>query len=126
MGVLSDEPAKVYQNPLDTLCGRLDKTMSFASGERDLVILQHTFVVEWKDGKTETFTSTLELLGEPNGYSGMSKSVGITCGIATQLLLDGSAGFNKPGLLAPHTAEICNPIRELLTPEGIEMVEKKL
>jgi saccharopine dehydrogenase (NADP+, L-glutamate forming) len=74
----------------------------------------------------EESTSTLELLGDPNGYSAMAKSVGVTCGIATQLLLDGHTALRKPGILAPYTKEICDPIRELLEKEGIVMVEAKV
>lgn len=56
----------------------------------------------------------------------MSKSVGVTCGIATRLLLDGHPALNVPGILAPYEKEICDPIRELLEREGINMVEKTL
>ncbi|KAF4961696.1 hypothetical protein FGADI_59 [Fusarium gaditjirri] len=66
-----------------------------AIGERDLVMLQHKFVVEWKDGTQNTITSTLELFGEPGGYSAMAKPVGLTCGIAIPLLLDGESAFDK-------------------------------
>lgn len=51
----------------------------------------------------DTITSTLELLGDPHGYSGMSKSVGITCGIATQTLLDKHPAIAQPGVVAPYT-----------------------
>lgn len=126
MGILSSEKATVtHGNLLDTLCARLEMLMSFQPGERDLVMLQHKFVVEWANGKTDTFTSTLELLGNPEGYSGMSLSVGITCGIATQLLLDGNPALNIPGVLAPYK-EICDPIRELVENEGVKMVEKRI
>ncbi|CAD6573599.1 MAG: hypothetical protein ASARMPREDX12_006128 [Alectoria sarmentosa] len=126
-GLFSSEKANISGgNLLDTLCGQLEKLLTFQPGERDLVMLQHKFVVEWKDGKKETFTSTLELLGDPKGYSGMSKSVGVTCGIATQLLLDGHPALNIPGVLAPYEKEICDPIRELVEREGINMVEKTL
>jgi hypothetical protein len=37
-------------NLLDTLCGRLETLMAYGSGERDLVMLQHKFVVERSDG----------------------------------------------------------------------------
>ena len=74
----------------------------------------------------DTFTSTHELLGDPKGYSAMSKSVGVTCGVATQLLLDGHPAFNTPGVIAPYQKEICDPIRELIEREGIKMVEKTL
>ncbi|KAL8760652.1 MAG: hypothetical protein Q9184_003167, partial [Pyrenodesmia sp. 2 TL-2023] len=124
IGLFSSEQATVRGgNLLDTLCAQLEKELSYKPGERDLVMLQHKFVVEWQDGKTETYTSTLELYGEPNGYSGMAKSVGITCGIATQLLLDGHKALNTPGVLAPYQKEICDPVRELLEQEGIKMIE---
>lgn len=37
-------------NLLDTLCARLEKLMAYEPGERDLVMLQHKFVVERADG----------------------------------------------------------------------------
>lgn len=53
MGILSSsEKATVTgENLLDTLCAQLEKLMSFKPGERDLVVLQHKFVVEWSDRK---------------------------------------------------------------------------
>ncbi|KAK1848299.1 saccharopine dehydrogenase [Colletotrichum chrysophilum] len=126
IGLFSDNPATLRGNLLDTLCAELEKLMSFQPGERDLVMLQHKFVVEWKDGSKDTITSTLELLGEPNGYSAMAKSVGVTCGIATQLLLNGEPALNVTGVLAPYKAEICDPIRKAVEVEGIVLVEKTL
>jgi saccharopine dehydrogenase (NADP+, L-glutamate forming) len=52
MGLFSSETATIVGgNLLDTLCARLEKLMSFGPGERDLIMLQHKFVVEWSDGK---------------------------------------------------------------------------
>ncbi|RSL46753.1 hypothetical protein CEP54_013698 [Fusarium duplospermum] len=124
MGLFSDQTPTVHGNLLDTLSAQLDKLCSFKPGERDLVMLQHKFVVEWKDGTQNTITSTLELFGDPNGDSAMSKSVGITCGIATQLLLDGHAPLNEPGILAPYSREICDLIRVKVEEEGIKLVER--
>ena len=51
-GLFSSEKASIRGgNLLDTLCGQLEKLLSFQPGERDLVMLQHKFVVEWKHGK---------------------------------------------------------------------------
>ncbi|KAL1836013.1 hypothetical protein VTK73DRAFT_5232 [Phialemonium thermophilum] len=49
--------------------------MQFEPGERDLVILQHKFEVELKDGTKQTRLSTLVEYGstEPGGYSAMAK-----------------------------------------------------
>lgn len=51
-GLFSSEEATIRgSNLLDTLCGQLEKLLSFQPGERDLVMFQHKFVVEWEDGK---------------------------------------------------------------------------
>jgi saccharopine dehydrogenase-like NADP-dependent oxidoreductase len=71
----------------------------------------------------ETLTSTLELYGSPSGHSAMAFTVGLPCGIATQLVLDGV--LKTPGVHAPYTKEICDPIRERLE-KHIGMVERVL
>ena len=53
----------------------------------------------------------------------MQRSVGITCGIATQSLLDGYSAFTKPGVQAPYEEAVCEPIRASLEAEGIDMTE---
>jgi spermidine synthase len=54
----------------------------------------------------------------------MALTVGLPCGIATQLVLDGV--FKTPGVHAPYTKEICDPIRKILEDEGLGLVEKVL
>lgn len=54
----------------------------------------------------------------------MALLVGVPCGIATQFVLDGV--ISTPGVLAPYTKELCDPLREALEQEGIGMVEKVL
>ncbi|KAI5891223.1 uncharacterized protein SCHCODRAFT_02628453 [Schizophyllum commune H4-8] len=125
VGLFSSEPAPIRaSNLLDTLCVRLEKLMAYEQGERDLVILQHKFVVEWADGKEDTLTSTLEAYGSPIGYSAMARTVGVPCGIAVQLVLDGV--INTPGVIVPYTPEICDPIREVLEKEGLGLIERVL
>lgn len=54
----------------------------------------------------------------------MALLVGVPCGIAVQLVLDGV--LNKTGIQVPYSKEICDPIRKILEEEGIGMVEKVL
>ncbi|KAF8260637.1 saccharopine dehydrogenase [Lactarius quietus] len=125
IGLFAHEPVVPRAgNLLDTLCARLETLMAYAPGERDLVMLQHKFVVERADGTEQIITSTLEAYGAPGGYSAMALTVGVPCGIATQLVLDGV--ISKPGVLVPYTKEICDPLREQLEKEGIGMVERVL
>jgi hypothetical protein len=50
---------------LDTLCARLETLMKYKPGERDLVMLQHKFVVKWKDG-TQVFPCSFRNLCNPH------------------------------------------------------------
>lgn len=54
----------------------------------------------------------------------MSKLVGVTCGVATQLVLDGHPAFAKPGVFGPYTEDVCKPLREKLLAENISLVEQ--
>lgn len=90
IGLFSDEKIISRGNPLDTLCATLEKKMQYAENERDLVMLQHKFEIEHKNGAKETRTSTLCEYGTPGGYSAMAKTVGVPCGVAVKLVLDGS------------------------------------
>ncbi|CRK46280.1 hypothetical protein BN1723_006978 [Verticillium longisporum] len=123
IGLLSDEQTIARGNPLDTLCATLEKKMQFEEGERDLVMLQHKFVIEHKSGERETRTSTLVEYGDPAGYSAMAKLVGVPCAVAVKQVLNGTLA--EKGVLAPMTSKINNPLmKELKEKYGISMVEK--
>ena len=56
IGLFSSEKAAVRAgNLLDTLCAQLEAKMQYEESERDLVMLQHKFVVEWADGSSVRF-----------------------------------------------------------------------
>lgn len=111
-------------NLLDTLCATLEAKMQYGAEERDMVMLQHKFEIENKDGSKETRTSTLLDYGVPGGVSSMARLVGVPCGVAVQLVLDGK--ISTRGVLAPYTLDIVKPLMEGVEAEGIKMVEKTL
>lgn len=125
LGLFSNTPITPRGNPLDSLCARLEELMQYEEGERDLVVLQHKFGIEWADGKTETRTSTLVDYGKVGGYSSMAATVGLPVSVATKLVLNGT--IKGPGLVAPYSPEINDPImKELKDKYGIYLVEKTL
>lgn len=115
IGMFSDEKITPRGNPLDTLCATLEQKMQFEEGERDMVMLQHRFEVEESDGSKKTITSTLVEYGEPTGpgsTSAMAKLVGVPCGVAVKLVLDGT--ISERGVIAPMSPKINDPlIKEL-------------
>jgi saccharopine dehydrogenase (NADP+, L-glutamate forming) len=125
LGLFSDTPTTPRGNPLDTLCATLEQLMQFEEGEKDLVMLQHKFVIEWKDGRRETRTSTLVENGDPKGYSAMAKLVGVPCAVAVKQVFNGT--INKPGVHAPVTPEFAFPLLKQLKDEyNIYLKEKTI
>ncbi|KAI1753206.1 Apo Saccharopine reductase [Xylaria castorea] len=142
IGLFSSEKIVPKGNPLDTLCATLEQKMQFEEGERDLVMLQHKFVVENKDGSRETRTSTLCEYGAPvgsGGYSAMAKWCLVQARylglgplhsgklpkpkLAVKQVLDGV--ISEKGVLAPMSPKINNPLmKELKEKYGIECKEK--
>ena len=72
----------------------------------------------------ETRTSTLVEYGDPKTYSAMARLVGTPCAIATKLVLNGT--ISKPGILAPMSPDINDPLMEELKKYGIECKEQTL
>lgn len=123
IGLFSEEAVIPRGNPLDTLCATLEKKCVYEPGERDMVMLQHVFKIEWADGRKETRTSTLCDYGDPKGYSSMARLVGVPCAVAVKQVLDGT--IKEKGILAPVTEELAAPLRKTLKEEyGIELIEK--
>jgi len=124
LGIFSSEKIIPKGNPLDTICATLEKKMQYGEGERDLVILQHKFEVELKDGSKQTRLSTLCEYGstEPGGYSAMAKLVGIPCAVAVKQVLDGTLA--ERGVLAPMSSKINDPLIKELKKYGISCVEE--
>ncbi|KAF8523507.1 putative chimeric spermidine synthase/saccharopine reductase [Hysterangium stoloniferum] len=102
IGLLGAEKATVRATLLDTLCACPEELMRYEQGEQDMIVLQHRFGVQWKDGGEETLTSTLITYGNPlpGGYTAMALTVGLPCGIATQLVLDGE--IKTKGVCTPY------------------------
>jgi len=124
-GLFGDDKIEPRGTPLDCLCATLEQKQQYFEGERDFVMLQHKFRIEWADGKVETRTSTLCEYGEPvgsGGYSAMAKLVGVPCAVAVLLVFNGE--ISDKGVLAPVTPKYSEPIRKKLLEYGIELKEK--
>mmetsp|Transcript_20103 Transcript_20103/g.29888 ORF Transcript_20103/g.29888 Transcript_20103/m.29888 type:complete len:496 (+) Transcript_20103:77-1564(+) len=108
------EFSKNLQNtsPLDVLCDLMQDKMQYAPGERDMILMQHVFDVEYEDNRKERVSSTMVSYGVPNGHSAMSRTVSYPVGIATKLVLEGK--YTTPGLAIPTIPELYQPILDEL------------
>jgi len=120
LGLFSDEPLPGPPAPVDILTHRMLEKMSYGEGERDMLVLQHTFVAEYPDRK-EHITSTMVDFGIPGGDSSMNRTVGLPAAVATRFVLEGK--FHQPGVVVPVMPELYEPVLEELGRLGITFTE---
>lgn len=123
LGLFSDGefvPADIPQTTLDALCSVMRKKMTLQPHERDLLVLRHTLVCDFRDRK-EYITSTLVDFGFPNGDTSMARTTSLPLAIATRMVLEGR--FTTPGLTIPTVPELYEPLMTELATLGIKYVE---
>eukprot|EP00834_Sanchytrium_tribonematis_P003988 NODE_175_length_14138_cov_1.015314.p14 type:complete len:109 gc:universal NODE_175_length_14138_cov_1.015314:3257-3583(+) len=99
----------------------LFQKLSYKKGERDMVAMHHIYHVDWPSKKSEVVHSSYIRYGD-NKASAMAYTVGIPCGIATQLILDRK--INTSGVVAPLSKEIYEPVNNELYRENIRFSER--
>ena len=121
LGLLSDDiiPA-VDSTYLDVVASRMLSKMEYSPGERDMLVMQHEFVVKYPD-RTEKITSTMVDYGIPNGDSSMSRLVGLPAAVAARMILQRE--IDLTGVRVPMIPEIYKPVLAELAGMGISFQE---
>jgi saccharopine dehydrogenase (NADP+, L-glutamate forming) len=109
-------------SPLDALVARMVERLQYKPGERDMIVLQHSFVAEYPD-RTERLRSTLVAFGEPGGETAMSRTVGLPAAIGVLRVLDGTIA--ERGVVVPVSPAVYNPILDELASLGIAFQEER-
>ncbi|MCF6274616.1 MAG: saccharopine dehydrogenase NADP-binding domain-containing protein [Robiginitomaculum sp.] len=122
LGVFSDERLPEGASPLDKFCVLLLEKLSYLDGEKDMIILQHKFIIKRADGTKIYKSARLKSIGAANGFSAMAATVGYPAAMAAQLIADGV--IEQTGLLLPVTKNIYTPLLEMLAQENIEFIEQ--
>jgi saccharopine dehydrogenase-like NADP-dependent oxidoreductase len=120
IGLFSADPLPGAKAPVDILTERMLAKMSYAEGERDMLVLQHTFVARYPD-RRERITSTMVDFGIPGGDSSMNRTVGLPAAIGVRYILEGR--FTKPGVNVPVMPEFYEPALAELERLGIQFAE---
>jgi saccharopine dehydrogenase-like NADP-dependent oxidoreductase len=117
LGMFTDDPLPFTSGAnVDVLAARMLEKCGYSEGERDMIVMQHEFVVRYVTGD-EHVRSTLVEYGIPGGDSAMARTVGYPLAIATRMALEGKIADR--GVVTPVTPEMYNPILDELAGMGI-------
>ncbi len=109
-------------SPLDALVARMVEKLQYKPGERDMIVLQHSFEARYGE-RSEALRSTLVDYGIPGGASAMSRTVGLPAAIGVLRLLDGTIA--ERGVVVPVTPQVYDPILDELEALGIRFHEER-
>ena len=88
-----------------------------------MVVIVHQLDVEYEDGRKERVTATLVEKGDPNGFTAMAKTVGLSAALAVKLLLTGEIALT--GFHIPIHPSVYVPIMNEIEKEGITFTERR-
>jgi saccharopine dehydrogenase-like NADP-dependent oxidoreductase len=111
-------------SPLDVLADRLEHMLPYEKGERDMIVLQHRFLAEYDDGRTERITSTLVdtgVFGSDTEDTAMARTVSLPAAMAARSILEGA--ISTVGVHIPHIRGLYEPILDELAHKGIRFEE---
>lgn len=123
LGLFADEPLPDQDNHLDVLCVRLQEKLYYKPGEKDMIVMKHTFVVENADGSREQITSTLIDFGIPHGDTSMARTVSLPLAVGVKLMSENR--INLTGVQIPIQPEVYKLVLEELEKLDIRMREKR-
>eukprot|EP01064_Diplonema_japonicum_P031419 TRINITY_DN5613_c0_g1_i1.p1 TRINITY_DN5613_c0_g1~~TRINITY_DN5613_c0_g1_i1.p1 ORF type:complete len:461 (+),score=197.79 TRINITY_DN5613_c0_g1_i1:57-1385(+) len=117
LGLFTDEKVQA-KTRLDSVCElmKMKNEMEYATGEKDMIVMKHTYEVEYPD-RTEYLSTQLVDYGLDDGTTSMSRTVGLPVAIAARLVLEGKIALT--GIQIPIVSEIYNPILDELAKENI-------
>jgi len=122
LGLFNDSSVNIAEGGnVDILAARMLEKCPFKEGERDMIALQHEFVIEYPDREEKVYSSLVDF-GVPGGDSSMARTVSLPVAIATRMIVDGSIA--ERGVIAPVKPAVYNPILDELETLKIKCVER--
>ena len=96
--------------------------MGLGDNERDMVVMQHTFLASYPDGSEELIRSRMLDFGSPATDTSIARTVALPAAIAVEMILEGK--IREKGVFRPVLPGIYNPILTALEKLGIRMEEE--
>ncbi len=123
LGLFDDKPInRKEDSSFEVTSDLMIDKMTLGKDERDMVILQHTFLASFTDGKKEVIKSRMLDFGTLSTDTSIARTVALPAAMAVKMILEGK--INVKGVFRPVTPEIYNPILNGLETLNITMKEE--
>jgi len=121
LGFFSDEMVdRIEDSPFEVTSDVMISKMMINETERDMVVLQHTFVANY-NGEKEVIRSTMVDYGTQETDTSIARTVALPAACGVDMILQGQ--ISATGVYIPVIPEIYNPILDQLETMDIKMVE---
>lgn len=111
--------------PAQILQRILEKKWTLNPSDKDMIVMWHKILLKEKGSDTEReFHASMVVIGDEQPRTAMAKTVGLPVGMAAKLILQKK--FTRPGIYAPVTSDIYNPILVELEGYGIRFEEREV
>lgn len=109
-------------SPFEVTSDLMIEKMWMNEGDRDMVAMQHVFLIKRKDGTREVIKSRLLDFGDPKGHTSVARTVALPAAVAVDLILQGRIQLS--GVYRPVVKEIYDPVMDALEEMNIKMIEE--
>ncbi len=123
LGLFEEEDMKKGKtSPFEITSDLMIKRMWMDPKDRDMVAMQHVFLVKWENGNKEVIKSRMLDFGDPDNHTSIARTVALPAAIAVELILQGK--INLTGVYRPVVEEVYEPVMQKLEKMNLKMIEE--
>jgi saccharopine dehydrogenase (NADP+, L-glutamate forming) len=123
LGLFSTEPMnRKEDSPFEIVSDLMIGKMMIQPEERDMVVMLHTFVARYNDGKREVLRSRMLDFGTLKTDTSVARTVALPAACSVEMILEGK--IKAKGVHIPVIPEIYEPVLNQLEKLNITMVEE--
>ena len=123
LGLFDKTPMnRTIESPFEVTSDLMIAKMELGREERDMVVMQHTFLASYHDGKQEVVRSRMLDFGTLATDTSIARTVALPAAIGVEMILKGD--ISVKGVFRPVIPEIYVPVLDALEKLGIRMEEE--
>ncbi|MBU0486648.1 MAG: saccharopine dehydrogenase NADP-binding domain-containing protein [Bacteroidetes bacterium] len=123
LGLFSTAPMnRTEESPYEIISDLMIEKMMIGREERDMVVMQHIFLVSWSDGRREVVRSRMLDFGTQVTDTAIARTVALPAAIGVEMILEDK--IHAKGVHIPVIPEVYNPILDALEYLDIRMIEE--